>query len=201
MRLFLAIELDDEVLHAAGRVIEALKRRASSLAPRARIGWVLPDRMHLTVRFIGYVDERQAARIRGVLKAPIEVPAFRLRVEGLGTFPPKGTPRVIWAGLSSGSEALATVEREVTARLTPVGIPPEDRPYSPHLTLARVKDAAGLKAGPLLEGIAPWSLGSATVDACTLFESRLSPKGPTYVPLQRTALAPGPKGPGLRLST
>lgn len=189
MRLFLAIELDDEVRHAAGRVIEALKRRASSLAPRARVGWVLPERMHLTVRFIGYVDEPQGARIREVLEPSIAVPAFDLRVDGLGTFPPTGTPRVIWAGLASGVEALAAVEREVTARLKPVGLLPEHRPYSPHLTLARVKEPAGLKAGPLLEGIAPQWLGTSHVDACTLFESRLSPKGPTYVPLQRTALA------------
>lgn len=189
MRLFVAIELDEQVRHAAAQLIGQLTRRAARLAPRARIGWVLPERMHLTVRFIGHVDETQAERIRSVLHAPIDVPAFDLRIEGLGTFPPKGTPRVIWAGLASGREALGMVEEEVTARLKGVGVPPEDRPYSPHLTLARVKEPAGLKAAPLLEGIAPGLLGSVRVGACTLFESRLSPKGPTYVPLQRTALA------------
>lgn len=187
-RLFVAVELDDEVLRAAGRVTGELKRRASILASRARIGWVPPERMHLTLRFLGDVDEAQAIRVRRVLEPPIDMAAFDVCVEGLGTFPPRGTPRVIWAGLASGSDALRTVEQEITTRLETVGIAPETRPYSPHLTLARVKESAHLQAAPLLEGIAHQRLGTSRVDACTLFESRLSPKGPTYVPLQRTPL-------------
>lgn len=188
MRLFVAIELEDHAVHAAADLIEELKTRAAKLAPRARIGWVLPDRLHLTVRFIGHVDEAVAGRIRSALQPPIPVAPFSIRLAGVGTFPPKGSPRVIWAGLADGTEGLHGVERDVTARLGPLGIAPEDRPYRPHLTLARIRDAGGLKAAPLVEGLDAAPLGVTRVSACTLFESRLSPKGPTYVPLQRTPL-------------
>jgi 2'-5' RNA ligase len=97
---------------------------------------------------------------------------------------------VIWAGVSKGRDRLDAIEREVTARLAGVGIEPEDRPYSAHLTLARVRDAAGLRADPLLECHRTVELGATRVEAITLFESRLSPKGPTYVPILRTPLEP-----------
>jgi 2'-5' RNA ligase len=79
------------------------------------------------------------------------------------------------------------VERAVSQRLETL-IPAEDRPYSPHLTLARVKEPAGLSRAILFEGLTGRQFGTVHVDAITLFESRLSPKGATHVPLQRTAL-------------
>lgn len=189
MRLFVAIELDETVRNAAARLVARLERRVATLAPKARIGWVPPDRMHLTVRFIGWVDDEQAARIRRALEPPLRVPAFSIRVDTLGTFPPRGAPRVLWVGVHDDSGALSDVERDVTARLQPLGIPPDDRPYTPHLTLARVRETAGLKSEPLGTRLGTTALGVSRVSAVTLFESRLSPKGPTYVPLQRTPLA------------
>ncbi|HVZ24249.1 MAG TPA: RNA 2',3'-cyclic phosphodiesterase [Vicinamibacterales bacterium] len=190
MRLFVAIELDEAVRTAAARLVARLERRVAILAPKARIGWVPPERMHLTVRFIGWVDDAQAARIRRALEPPLRVPVFSMHVGTLGAFPPRGAPRVLWVGVRDESGALADVERDVTARLQALGIPPEDRPYTPHLTLARVRETAGLKSAPLFERLGTTALGVSRVSAVTLFESRLSPKGPTYVPLQRTPLAP-----------
>jgi len=106
----------------------------------------------------------------------------------LVSFPPRGPARVFWAGLAGAHESLAAVEREVTARLAEVDVPPEDRPYSPHLTLGRVKEAGGLKAVALFRELEDTVLGTTSVQAITLFESRVSSKGPTYVPLQRTIL-------------
>ena len=80
------------------------------------------------------------------------------------------------------------MERAVSARLAATGVPPEERAYRPHLTLARVRDAAGLKSRPLFEGLAERALGTTRVEAITPYESRLSPKGPSYVPLRRTEL-------------
>ena len=188
MRLFVATEIAASVGAAALGVIEQLSQRAVRLAPRSRIAWVTADRLHVTVRFIGHVDESQAAAIGDVLSATIPVQAFDLTVSGVGVFPRKGRPRVVWAGLTDGAHQLVAVERQVAALLARAGIPPEDRPYSPHLTLARVRDAAGLRPAALLEGFSGTALGTTRVDAITLFESRLSPKGPTYVPLQRSAL-------------
>ncbi|MBI4266431.1 MAG: RNA 2',3'-cyclic phosphodiesterase [Acidobacteria bacterium] len=188
MRLFVAVELDLAVARAMADLGEQLRRRAETRAPRARITWIPADRLHLTLRFIGEVDERRADAIRAVLDPPVAVDAFDLTLSGLGAFPNSGPPRVLWAGLSAGEDALIRLEEEVSARLARCGVEPENRPYRPHLTLARVREAAGLRAGPLLEGLGARASGTSRVDAITLFESRLSPKGPTYVALQRTPL-------------
>jgi 2'-5' RNA ligase len=189
VRLFVAIELDEAVRSAAAIIVARLEQRAAVLAPRSRIGWIPSDRMHLTVRFIGSVDEAQAERIRRALEPPLHVPSFSISIDTLGAFPPGGAPRVLWVGVREATGALADVERDVTARLQSLGIPPEDRPYTPHLTLARVREPAGLTCARLAEGLAPAALGVSRVSAVTLFESRLSPKEPTYVALQRTPLA------------
>ena len=143
--------------------------------------------MHLTVRFIGATDEERLVALQRALVPAFETPRFTLTVEGTGAFPPKGPPRVVWAGLEDGRDQLLALERELTGRLSTIGIPPEDRPYSPHLTLARVRDPAGLRPASLLDGLQTHTFGHSGIDAITLFESRLSPKGPTYVALARAA--------------
>jgi 2'-5' RNA ligase len=192
MRLFIALELDEAVRAEAGRVVDVLRQRAASIAPRAHLTWVTSARMHLTVRFIGAADEEKLAAVRRALEPAFETPPFMLSVEGTGAFPPKGRPRVLWAGLDEGRGHLLALERELTARLSAIGIPPEDRPYNPHLTLARVRDPAGLRAAALLDGLQTHAFGQSTIDAITLFESRLSPKGPTYVALARAACVDRP---------
>jgi len=187
MRLFVAIELNESVEESVREFIAELRDRASRLAARARITWAAPERLHITVRFIGEADEARSRAIRSALGPTIDAPVFDVTVEGVGAFPPKGAPRVFWAGLTEGRAGILDVERAVSGRLESI-VAAEERPYSPHLTLARVKDPAGLRQVDLLEGLDSRHFGSVHVDAITLFESRLSPKGPTYVPLQRTAL-------------
>ena len=187
MRLFIAVEINRSVAEAAREVLDDLRARVMRLAPRARVTWSAPDRIHVTVRFIGEADEARALAIRSALGPTIDAPVFDLVVEGVGAFPPKGPPRVFWAGLTDGRDGLLEVERVVSLRLETL-VPAEDRPYSPHLTLARVKEPAGLSRATLFEGLATRPFGRVHVDAITLFESRLSPKGATHVPLQRTAL-------------
>ena len=188
MRLFVAIELDPAVAEAAGAVVDELRRRAGRLAPRARITWVAPGRMHLTVAFIGQADEPRASRIRQALGSAAGLTPFDLTVAGLGAFPRTGQPRVLWAGLSGGRDALLRLERSVVSRLADAEIAPEPRAYNPHLTLARVREASGLRAPALFDGLANHPIGTTKVRAITLFDSRLSSTGPTYVPLQRTVL-------------
>jgi 2'-5' RNA ligase len=189
VRLFVAVDIDEPVRDAAARAIEALQHRVSVLAPAARITWVAPVRLHLTVRFIGAATEAAATAIVQALQPPLFLTRFEMSFSGIGTFPLHGPPRVIWAGVTAGGEPLALVEREVTARLSRVGVPPEGRSFNPHLTLARVRDATGLRARGWLEGLADHAFGTTRVGAITLFESRSSPKGPTYVAVQTTALS------------
>jgi 2'-5' RNA ligase len=191
VRLFTGIELGDAVRAKAAAIASALRERVQRNAPRARVTWIAEERLHLTVRFIGEVDNPVAERIIGALRLPLAVPPFTIGFGELGAFPPKGAPRVIWIGVADGQDDVVRVESAISDRLLDLGIPKEDRPYSPHLTLARVREPARLRAGALFNGLSA-SLGRTRVDAITLFESKLSPKGPAYTVLQRTRLqAPG----------
>jgi 2'-5' RNA ligase len=188
MRLFVGVDVAPGLVEAVAAVVLEVRRRAERLAPQARITWVAPERLHLTVAFIGEADDERTRRIHQVLERPVAVAPFDLVVTGLGAFPTTGEPRVLWAGLTEGRDALQRVEREVSSRLAAAEIAREPRAYSPHLTLARVREAAGLRAASLFDGRAEDAIGTTRVEAITLFESRLSSKGPTYVPLQRTPL-------------
>lgn len=188
MRLFTAIEIEPALARALGEVSAELRRRVESRAPRARLTWVPVERLHLTVRFIGEVDAEQAAAIGRALAPELPVEPFDLTLREIGTFPPRAAPRVIWVGVGGGAEPMGAIEREVTRRLASCGIQPEQRGYNPHLTLARVRDAGGLRQSDVVDpGPAP-VFGATRVGAITLFESRLSQKGPAYIPLQQTGL-------------
>jgi 2'-5' RNA ligase len=187
VRLFVAIELDEQATGELVRLSDVLRGRVEQRAPAARLTWVPRERMHLTVRFIGEVGEPQAERIRTSLAPPLLTEAFGLTFEGAGAFPPHGPPRVLWAGIGGGSGRLAAVEREITARLLDCGIAAEKRPYRPHLTLARVREPDGLRTTSLFDGL-DRTIGTSPVTAITLLESRVSPKGAAYLRLQSTNL-------------
>ena len=188
MRLFVAIEIAEDVATAALELISRLRSTAERLAPRSRLTWMNGSRLHVTVRFIGHVDDDKVDAIRGTLAPPLDIDPFDLTIATIGVFPPRGTPRVVWAGIAAGREPLISIERAVSARLTNTGVSPEERPFRPHLTLARVRDAAGLRPASLIGDLHDATVGTTRVDAITLFESRPSPKGPIYVALQRTAV-------------
>jgi 2'-5' RNA ligase len=147
--------------------------------------------MHVTLAFIGHVDAPRADAIRSALAAPVACRPFDVAIEGVGAFPERGAPRVVWAGITQGRDRVAALEREVSARLAGVGVPTEARPYHPHVTIGRVREPAGLRTVAWLTGMAGIRFGGCHMDAITLFESRLSPSGPSYLPLQRTELHDG----------
>jgi RNA 2',3'-cyclic 3'-phosphodiesterase len=188
MRLFVGISIASAVLERIAECVDELRRRVEARAPRARISWVAADHLHVTVRFIGEAGETEAQRIASSLAPVLRVAPFDVAFQGVGTFPDRGAPRVFWAGIGAGAEQLMSIEREVTTRLVACGIDPEQRDYRPHVTLARVREHAGLSGRELLDGLADRSFGDSTVDAITLFQSRLSPRGSVYVPLQSTEL-------------
>ncbi len=188
MRLFVAVEIAREVAEAAALVVAELRHRVERLAPRSKITWVAPDRLHVTIAFIGASDEERARSIQDALGASVPVEPFDLTVAGLGAFPRTGQPRVLWAGLTEGRALLASVEAVVASRLVACGAGPLPRAYNPQLTVARVREAAGLRAAVLLDGVSDRAIGTTRVDAITLFDSRLSSTGPRYEPLGRIAL-------------
>jgi 2'-5' RNA ligase len=189
VRLFVAVEIAPSVARAAHALTEKLRERAALLAPGARLAWVSPDRLHLTIRFIGPVAPDPGAAIQDALRPVLVVHRFAATIGRLGAFPEHGAPAVLWAGVADPEGGLASIEAEISARLARAGLPRETRPFRAHLTLARVKIAAGLRTQPLFEGFEALELGTTQVEAITLFESRLSPRGPRYVAVQRTALS------------
>jgi 2'-5' RNA ligase len=189
MRLFVAVETGPDVARGAAAILDTLRRRVHQSAPGARLTWASPERAHITIRFIGQADGQRTGAIVSALERPLDVGPFDLEISGLGAFPAHGRPRVIWAGVTAGRDHVLEVERQISSRLDAILGPGETRGYSPHITLARVRDAAGLTRR-VCDGLDASALGTAHVEAVTLFESRLSSSGSTYIPLVHTGLKP-----------
>ena len=188
VRLFVAVEIDAALVDAAAALIAELRDRAVRLAPRARVTWLTADRLHLTLAFIGHIDPSRLPAVRQALQPPFTARPFTIGLRGLGAFPERGRPRVIWAGLERGARDLSALAGEVTTRLGSTGIAVDERPHQPHLTLARVREAGGLRTSTLFAGLEQVALGTMDVRAITLFESRLSPAGAIYQPVVKSLL-------------
>jgi 2'-5' RNA ligase len=190
MRLFVGIELDDAVKAAVDAAVTSLRKRLGRSCPRLDARWVDVRHVHITLWFIGEVGDERARAIVSSLDPPFDVSAFDLGIGGCGVFPPSGAPRAIWLGVTRGGDEMRALHERVGTRLAPLGFEPERRPYAAHLTIARIKDARGVRRQDVLAGAArlPEVIGSSRVDAVTLFRSRLSPKGAQYESLLRIPL-------------
>jgi 2'-5' RNA ligase len=179
MRLFIAVELDDAVLSAA---LETARELQHKVEGRVRASWIQPDNMHLTVRFIGEVEEDRAGAVLDVLRPPLGVPEFDLALGGCGAFPSSSRPRVFWIGIARGADALAAMHDEFNGRLELLGFAPEDRPFSAHLTLARVKELIRGSLNVMRDAVESTHPVPAEcrIRSATLFRSHLSPKGARY---------------------
>lgn len=191
MRLFIAVELEAHVRHAAAREADAL-RRALAKAGDIDARWIPEENLHITLFFLGEVSDDRLEAVRSVLDAPFAMPAFDLHLAGAGAFPPSGPPRVFWFGVRDGADQLAALNADVTRRLGPLGFEPEHRTYSAHLTIARVRDPRRRGGGhaALREALASFEAapGRSRVSGVTLFRSRLSPKGAAYDAILRVPL-------------
>lgn len=151
--------------------------------------WARPESMHLTLKFIGEIDDRLAVEAASRLAAAAAgVAPFTLSVEGVGGFPNQRAPRVVWAGIA-GSGALDALKGRVEDALSSVGIPREERPYSPHLTLCRARtreDSMGL--GRLISEVRPGIKAAFEVRSFVFFKSVLRPGGAEHLPISEFAL-------------
>jgi RNA 2',3'-cyclic 3'-phosphodiesterase len=190
LRLFAAVEIDEPVRIAAADASERLRARLLRKDLHIDARWVAADHLHITIWFIGEVDEARAAVIVSAMQQPFPCGPFDLHLSGFGAFPPNGAPRVLWLGVRTGQEGLRALHAETGARLRPLGFEAERRPYSGHVTVARVKDAPRASARMVQEVLAgtPADAGQTRVKAVTLFRSRVSSKGSTYEPIARAPL-------------
>jgi len=189
MRLFIGIELSSSVRAGVAGVSNKCRHQIERAAPGAVLRWVDPDNLHITIWFLGEVDDERAAKLKEVLLEPFRTAAFRVELKGLGAFPPTGSPRAIWMGVK-GHDAPVQVHQELSERLSSLGFEPERRAYSPHVTLARVKDLrrSDVAAVRSILGRSVASAERLEVPAITLFRSRLSPTGSQYESLLRVPL-------------
>jgi 2'-5' RNA ligase len=190
-RLFVALEPPEPVRRRIAAAAEKIRRTAGAAAGEVR--WVPDENVHLTVQFLGAVPEERVEAVgEAIAAAAATARPLLLEVKGAGGFPNSRRPRVVWLGLSGEVDALAALAADLGKRLAPLGFPPEARPFAAHLTLGRARDARGapglggaLAAAAQDEGLA-WRASDLV-----LFESHLSPKGPRYEPVRRTALGAG----------
>jgi 2'-5' RNA ligase len=190
VRLFVGLELDEPVRIAAAAVAGRLQRRSSTVAPDFKARWVPPANLHITTWFFGEVADDAATILMEQLRTPLLRSAFELTIRGCGAFPRSGAPRVLWIGTGEGTAAMVESHAALARRLAPLGYAPEERAYSPHVTLARVKEP-GRAARAVRQALAeePAECGATAVSALTLFRSRLSPHGAVYDPLLRVPLS------------
>jgi 2'-5' RNA ligase len=191
MRLFVAADIDEAVRQEIRRIVAGI---TSNLPRDAANGvrWIDPENLHVTLRFIGEVPEERFASIREALAPAVAIGAFDVRFGELGTFPASGPPRVVWIGVSKGGDELARLHDEIEARLVRAGVPPDDRGFTAHLTLARVRERSRRGAHELRRALGGRSAGAGEcrIEAATLYESKLSSKGSIYTVRLRMPLAP-----------
>lgn len=191
-RLFIAVPLDTAAVEAVTGLVERVRRsvETSGSGNDHPVRWVRLEGLHLTLRFLGATPDDRRPAIEAAVRAATEgLGRFPIRLAGSGAFPSRTRPRVLWVGIAEGADHLRELAAAVTDHLVPLGYPPEDRPYSAHLTLARTD---GLRAGPptaaaLAEAADGWS-AEFTADRVTLFESRMGGGPARYLPLLEVAL-------------
>jgi len=185
-RLFVALEPPPDVRQELARAAAELGRRLG--AGRDAFRWVEPEALHVTLSFLGNVaDDRIAEVRRAVAGAAARARPHRLEVCGAGAFPSARRPAVLWAGLQGETAPLARLVADLAAALAAVGFPAEDRPFHPHVTLARARGRGARSVEAALAGFPaepfPWA-----VEELALFRSHLSPRGARYEALLRAPL-------------
>jgi RNA 2',3'-cyclic 3'-phosphodiesterase len=184
MRLFTAIDIGDEARAAIATEQTTIVRALGDAARSLRL--VRPEHIHLTLVFVGEVAEDRALAIAEAMRAPFPVAPFLLAFGGLGVFPPRGAPRVMWLGVVDGAADAIELQALVADRLAPLGVEKDARPFRPHLTLARWREGRRSERPRLAEPATP--IARRKVEAVTLYQSRLASAGPTYTALARATL-------------
>jgi 2'-5' RNA ligase len=186
MRCFVAVNVAEPVRKMILRVQDALRRAD------ADVRWVGEETLHLTLKFCGDLGEEEVGRLRGLLA--VEAGRWRpmaLVYAGVGTFPERGAPRVVWAGATGDVERLSGLARAVERHAETVGVGPERFPFVPHLTIGRVKSDRNVKRlRSALEPQRAVPLGKDEVREFVLFRSTLTSDGPIYDVVETYPLAP-----------
>lgn len=188
MRVFCAVELPAEVRALAASHIERLRRAL----PDVRASWDRPEKLHVTVKFLGEIEETRLALLeRAARDAASSVEPFELSIEGAGAFPQHGPPRVLWLGVQDSAGGLARLQNSLEAACAVEGFAREPRPFHPHLTIVRLRQPRGTRELSTLHREHGFSSDPFRVTDLLVIKSELGPGGSRYTVLTRRQLGAG----------
>ena len=176
IRIFIAIQLPDEVKKNIVELTNELKQTETA------VKWVEEKNLHITLKFLGWVEDRKIDNVVELAtKASAGIGSFKARFEGIGTFPPGKTPRVVWAGVAEGCDKLTKLANKLEEILSDAGYRSEEREFNSHVTIGRIKEKKGVdKLKEKIERFKDSKFGEAWVDSIVIMKSTLTPKGPIY---------------------
>jgi 2'-5' RNA ligase len=187
-RTFVAMEINEPIRARAGELIAALA------GTTAEVKWVEHHNLHLTLKFLGEVHDREIAQVcQTVARGAAKIEPFELEVRGAGAFPTAARPRTVWLGAGEGAEPMVALHDHVEAALAELGYREEHRRFQTHLTIGRVRGGGpGIaELGTLLVQHADFMVGRMTVQKVTVFCSTLTADGPIYEALGSARLGGG----------
>ena len=191
IRAFIAIEMADAVR-------ASLSSLQGMLRPHQHpyVKWVDPKGIHLTLKFLGNIAQQQVSQIEeAISQASQGVSPFQLQLGGLGAFPSLGRPRVIWVAMTGDIERLVTLQKGIDQALVPLGFAIESRPFTPHLTLGRLRERASpeerKRIGELVMATQSEAATAMKVSEIILMRSRLTPQGAIYSHIAEIELTDG----------
>ena len=195
MRVFVAIPVPSEAKSTLASAVGQL----SVLAPTG-VRWADPAGIHLMLKFLGNVESSRVPDVAAATaRSAQETPPFQVRLSGLGVFPNERRPRVLWTGVDAGVEHLRKLRDRLEKEMADLGFPREGRPFSPHLTLGRVRDRASQeelkRIGAAMATVSPGPVAPWLVESAWLMQSHLAPDGATYSILATAPLGGGPDLP------
>jgi RNA 2',3'-cyclic 3'-phosphodiesterase len=179
VRLFLAADIDHDTRRQLAAAQESLRSVLSQARLPPRVTWVSPGTAHVTLRFIGETSEDNLTRLQQVLTT-LRFDPFEVTWGAVGSFGGSRHPKVIWVGLTAGLDSFTQLAQEIDARIDPVLCEGRSQPFAPHLTVGRVKESGRGVDWPRALQAVRFTPTSTRVAQVTLYQSRLSSKGPTY---------------------
>lgn len=183
MRVFVAVDIGDDMRREVQRVIAALAVKLEQVKEPPKVVWVKPAALHVTIRFLGEVEEAEVDRLQQLMAPPIPIAPFEVTWRGIGAFPSNRHPRALWLGVTNGAAQLAAIEAEVSKRIAGFAVELDDRALLPHLTLGRIKmPGKGIDWPKILQACEVRNVTSR-IDRVTLYRSKLSQYGPNYTEL------------------
>lgn len=180
MRCFIAIDIDDKMKAGLSRLQNELANKVN--IRKSDVKWVGPEAMHLTLKFLGEVKDNAVVPICDAVKnVAQETDCFQLDTESVGYFGGRSA-RVLWVGTGDSSKNLEQLQKDIEESLVPLGWPKENRKFSGHLTLCRIRNAkAGIKLAKVSEEYKDFRFGTIYVDSVSVYQSQLYSSGPAYI--------------------